>query len=706
MTMQQRRALLRVCAVAVIASVVWGMLVFGFYQIARRPWVSRGHALAAAYERPLRRAAWTFWGLLTTLTWLAVVVFLRAQATQKALRQAEWLYRRLADISADVIVGLSPDGIVQFVSPKVLAYGYKPEEIVGKPATEFIAPEYHAQFAERLAALQRGQAVPASPLAIRTSDGQVAYGESRCFGVYEGQQLQSVWCSFHDLTDLLQLNRALQEQANALAQANEDWAMTYDAINAGIAVLDSDFTIVRANLALATLTGQPREALIGRKCWEILHPDATVAACPFHDMLRDGQNGAQEIALPDGRRWMVRAYPLVKDGALQRIVHTVRDVTVEWQIRQLTEQTHRLVTLGQMAAGIAHEINNPLNAIVGMAELLMESVSDTASRQLIAAIHEQALRIGTITRNLLTFARPRPQELTPVDVNGLVRHVISLSEPRCRIQRISVQAHLQDPLPPVLGDATQLQQVMLNLVTNACDAMSEAGGTLSISTVRDNRFVRIVVQDTGRGIPPEHLPHLFDPFFTTKPVGGGMGLAIVYSIVLGHGGRIWAENRPEGGARFVVELPAFIPETQQDTDPSATAAPSRLRLRILVVDDELPFATTLQALLGRDGHEVTVAGDGDAAIALLSQNDYDLILCDLHMPKVSGDGLHTWVCQHKPHLAARFVLMTGDFLHPAAQQAASEWHVRVLHKPFRIDELRALLHALSPVRRNDRHNDA
>lgn len=690
---------LRTVGIVLIAIGVWALLMFSFYQVARQGLDSHPHrAIAAAHERTLRQTASVLFGVWATLTVLVGVVFYRAQRTQRALQQAERLYHQLAEISADVIIGLDPEGVVRFISPKVRIYGYRPEEVIGKHGTAFLPPEDHEQFQDRLAALKRGESVPAAAFRIKTADGQIAYGECRCFGVYEGNRLQAVWCSFHDLTDLLRLNRELLEKVEALAQANADWQLTYDTIGVGIAVLDETFSIVRANRALGELLGRSPEDLVGQKCWELLHPDAKGAACPFEKALRQGQWVMHEITLPDGRVWLVRAYPSLNDGVLRRVIHTVRDVTRERQAQKLLEQTQRLATLGQMAAGVAHEINNPLNAIVGMAELLLDSLPDEANRSLVQTIREQALRIGRITRSLLTFARPRPQELVPIDLNRLVQEVIALVAYRLRSDNISVQLQLREPLPLIMGDPSQLQQVLLNLINNAYDAMSgQNGGRLTIQTDTDGMAVILIVDDTGPGIPDEHLPHLFDPFFTTKPVGKGtgLGLAIAYGIITGHGGRIRAENRPEG-ARFIVELPiaprdvleTTAPKSPIQSDHKQSAPPS---LHILVVDDELPLATTLQTILTRDGHQVTIASDGEAAINSLARQDYDLILCDLKMPKVNGEQVYKWLQANKPHLRENIVFMTGDFLHPAIQRALGEGNVPILHKPFRVDELRALI---------------
>jgi nitrogen-specific signal transduction histidine kinase len=409
---------------------------------------------------------------------------------------------------------------------------------------------------------------------------------------------------------------------------------------------------------------------------------------------------SQEVQLPDGRVWLVQARSDIVDGKLRRIVHSIQDVTAERRARKLLEQTERLVTIGQMAAGVAHEINNPLNAIVGMAELLCEDLEDEGAKRMAEHIREQALRIGRITKNLLTFARPRPQEFAPVDINDVVREVVEMKSYQLRSNNIAVALNLTEPLPKVLGDKLQLQQVLLNLINNAEDAMSEqGGGTLGITTEQTEGFVRLLVEDTGKGIPPELLPHIFDPFFTTKPVGKGtgLGLAIVYGIVKGHGGKIWAENKPEGGAKFVVELPvALQAEIQSQTliEKRKEQGEPVAKQRILVIDDEPSIVAVLKAMLSRDGHEVEAVNDGAEAKRLLQERDYDVVLCDLKMPKVDGAQLFRWLKETKPSLASRFIVMTGDFLSLTTQKAIQELGVPVLQKPFRMDELKALMERL------------
>lgn len=492
----------------------------------------------------------------------------------------------------------------------------------------------------------------------------------------------------------------LKAKAEALTQAKSDWELTFDLVDTGIAVLDENFTVLRVNKALARLLGKSEGELIGKQCTEVLHPEITQGEiCPYSKALEKGEKISREIQLPDGRIWLVQAYSDFAGDKLRRVIHSVQDITLAKRAQKLIEQTERLVTIGQMAAGVAHEINNPLNAIVGIAELLCENLEDEEAKRMVEDIREQALRIGRITRNLLTFARPRPQEIAPVDVNEVVHEVVEMKAYKLRSNNITVILNLSKSLPFVLGDKLQLQQVLLNLVNNAEDAMSEEGGTLSITTEHSGNLVRLIVEDTGKGIPPEHLPHIFDPFFTTKPVGKGtgLGLAIVYGIVTGHGGKIWAENKSSGGAKFVIELPAAQEVEVQSITPSEQEEQieeTMVKQRILVVDDEASTVAVLKAVLSRDGHTVEVAHDGDEALRLLRERDFDLVLCDWKMPKMDGVQFYKWVQENKPSLASRFVVMTGDYLNIEVQETFRKLGVPILQKPFRMNELKALIRAL------------
>ncbi len=221
-------------------------------------------------------------------------------------------------------------------------------------------------------------------------------------------------------------------------------------------------------------------------------------------------------------------------------------------------QSEKLAALGELVAGVAHELNNPLTSVLGYAQLLEAGeLEGEDARRALGIILQEADRARRIVQNLLTFARQRAHERGPVDVNAAIEQTVALRRYELERAGITFVLDLAADLPAIEGDLFQLQQVFLNLINNAAQAMAGSGGRIEIRTARAGDRVRIEVADTGPGIPPEHLHRIFDPFFTTKEVGQGtgLGLSISYAIIRDHGGEISAENRPEGGARFIIELP-------------------------------------------------------------------------------------------------------------------------------------------------------
>lgn len=372
-------------------------------------------------------------------------------------------------------------------------------------------------------------------------------------------------------------------------------------------------------------------------------------------------------------------------------------------------QSEKLSAIGQLVAGVAHEINNPLTGIIGFSELLSRDRAlhdPELAASYTSKIREQAERVRRIVEDLLSFARQREPRREPASVNGLLRRVLQMRRYALRTSNIAVQTELAAELPITVVDPHQLQQVFLNLVNNAEQALSNtyAGGNLTIRSRQiDEQTIRVEFEDDGPGITEEHLGKVFDPFFTTKEVGQGtgLGLSICYGIVQEHGGHIWAES-PAGeadsgrgpGTRFTVELPlrkstwaAEMMAKEMDRD-----VPKNSPLRILVVDDEEIVASFLSDALGVDGHRIDHADQAEKALALLrDRSDYDLILCDLRMPGIGGRGFYEQVDADNPLLASRVVFITGDTASPLTRQFLANTGQPCLEKPFSVDEVRQLI---------------
>lgn len=369
-------------------------------------------------------------------------------------------------------------------------------------------------------------------------------------------------------------------------------------------------------------------------------------------------------------------------------------------------QSEKLSALGQLISGITHEINNPLAAISGYAQLLrMSDGLDAQTRQDATRIYEQAQRAARIVRNLLTFAREHRSMQRPTDVNRLLQQSIELMAYQLRVDGISVDLKLAPETAGVMGDPYQLQQVFLNLMANSRDAMVQArgGGRLTVQTELDGATVRIRIIDTGPGLTPEAKQHLFEPFFTTKEVGKGtgLGLAICFGIITAHAGRIYLAETDRPGAEFVVELPHMprISEIEQDED--LTEMRGLTNRLVLLVEDEEPVARIVQRVLSRDGHRTVVTHDGQEALSYLrrareGQVPFDLIISDIRMPNMDGVELYDVILSEYPEMKEHVLFMTGDSISTSTRAFLDEQGVPVLIKPFDLEELRqAISDALS-----------
>ena len=396
-----------------------------------------------------------------------------------------------------------------------------------------------------------------------------------------------------------------------------------------------------------------------------------------------------------------RAEPSTSEGAF-RVKALVRDVSerkkIDDQAKDLYHQAlqaEKLSSLGQTISGVAHELNNPLATILSWAERLAERPADAATKRGLDVILHEAERAARIVRNLLTFARRRHTTRTFVDINQVVRETLAMRAYEQRVTNIRVIDALAAGLPPVFADAHQLQQVLINLTLNAEQAMLAAHGrgTIVVRTWHDAERETVVVEvnDDGPGVPEEVRSKIFDPFFTTKEVGKGtgLGLAVSYAIVQEHGGRIWVEPGERGGASFFVELPVSARRDAREQPQAAAAAPvpEASARAVLIVEDEPALAAAVAEGFADAGFVVDRAGDGEEGIARVTRRTYDLVVCDLKMPRVDGVQFYRAIAALNPELTRRVVFVTGDVAGTDAERFLKETGCRWLAKPFRLADL-------------------
>jgi signal transduction histidine kinase/ActR/RegA family two-component response regulator len=462
----------------------------------------------------------------------------------------------------------------------------------------------------------------------------------------------------------------------------------------------------------------------------------------FAERWRERGNRAEEAARDEielarpARKVIERFTRPIRDSRGNRLgwIEVYRDITSQRVNQSKQVQTEKMASLGQLVSGIAHELNNPLTSIQGYAQLLLGRRS--APDQLADAKHicEEAERAGRIVKNLLLFARETKFERRPVDVNEVVERALALRSYELKVENIETALDLDPRLPAILADASQLLQVVLNLVINAEQAIAEARGRSTASPgapepdhiydrahegslaaghirirtrhVSDQRLA-LEVSDDGPGIPLEAIPRIFDPFFTTKVagVGTGLGLSIAYGIVREHGGEISVESERGDGAKFVVELSAAAATSDIARADAAPAMLAPLALvpserghklatraeRILVVEDEPTVAQLIVDVLTEDGYRVDKLLDSRQAIERTQTHNYDLVVCDLKMPHVDGRAFYRALADAESPLRYRFVFVTGDTLSPHTLEFLESSGLPYLAKPFFVEELQQVV---------------
>jgi len=382
---------------------------------------------------------------------------------------------------------------------------------------------------------------------------------------------------------------------------------------------------------------------------------------------------------------------------LQQMVDTLRATQTQ------LIQSEKLSAVGQFVSGVAHELNNPLAAVIGFSELLAMTNEDAALRPHLEMIVKSAQRCHKIVQNLLSFARQHPPERKQVAINSVIDEVLEFMAYEFRTGNITIGKQYADGLPTILADPHQLQQIFVNILGNARQAIQafRPDGIITVRTRREGAMIRIEFIDNGPGIRPENLSRIFDPFFTTKAVGKGtgLGLSLCYGMIREHGGNIRAESVVGHGATFVIDFPAAsgdsaVPQPAAPSLPQLGKGPAAPSGKIvLVVDDEEWLLTLASQLLRQDGHAAVCVRNGEEAIAALGRQRFDLVLSDWKMPGLSGVQFFTHLQAIDPSTANRIMFMSGDVMNDGLREFIAKHNKVCLAKPFPIAEFSAAVAA-------------
>jgi PAS domain S-box-containing protein len=578
--------------------------------------------------------------------------------------------------------------------------GYKREELIGKSFLHLkILPGKHLAKAGKLLVLNvMGKPTGPDEFEMIRKNGSHVWVEINTTPVK--QQEGTVVIGFvRDITKRKQAEEALRESeeryrsiVNLSGEVGEAVIMLQD-------TEQGEATHIFVSDQWPRITGYSRKELLGMSFFDLVLPQNRQASLERHRRKMSGESIPElfemSIIRKDGTEVPIEvtsAYTTYQ-GERANVVF-VRDITKrkgaeerEKKLQQELDLASRLATVGEMSSGIAHEINNPLTGVIGFSDLLLKKDLPEDIREYVNIIYEGSQRVASITNRMLTFARQRKPERTSVEINEIIETTLAMRTYEMESSNIKITTQLASDIPLTFADASQLQQVFLNIILNAEMEMKLAhgGGNLTVKTKRIDNTIQVSFGDDGPGILKKNLERLFNPFFTTREPGKGtgLGLSICYSIVTQHGGKIYARSRLGKGATFFVELPIVTKEEQLEmAEPAAEVSKTLSRARILVVDDDTIVQEFLTKVLGEEGHEVAIVANGEDALERLGSEDYDVILLDIKLPGMSGIELYKYMQKAVKSLARRVVFITGDVMNKDTMDFLSRTRAPYITKPF------------------------
>jgi PAS domain S-box-containing protein len=473
----------------------------------------------------------------------------------EAINLQKAYFQQLFDKSPDAILITDINGkIIQGNKGFEVLFGYSNKEIKGQSLIELIVPEADAQEAsDSYQRIADGEVIRKESVR-RRKDGSLVDVSILAYPIHSNGKLIGLYGIYSDITERKRAEEALRIAA-------EEWRETFDSITDAISIHDKDYKILRANKAFAEIFNMSPRQLLNKHCYELHKGEKPISGCPHQQTLATGKPAAAEFYEPHIKKYLLESTSPIfdKEGEVIGTVHITRDITERKQQNERLMMADRLASVGELAAGTAHELNNPLTSVIGFSQLLLEKDVPDDIREDLQLIHSEAKRAAKVTNNLLTFARKQAPVKQLNQINSIIEDVLKLRAYEHKANGIEVKKQLAPNLPEIMVDYFQMQQVFLNIIINAEYFMTEAHkrGTLTITTKKQNDNVRISFADDGPGIPPENLSRLYDPFFTTKEAGKGtgLGLSICHGIVSEHGGQIYAKSQSGKGATISVELP-------------------------------------------------------------------------------------------------------------------------------------------------------
>jgi PAS domain S-box-containing protein len=441
-------------------------------------------------------------------------------------------------------------------------------------------------------------------------------------------------------------------------------------------IVDHKYRLMNMNDSAVKLLGKMRREILGKYIDRVVH---TGTLSPNGAIFRQVLDTRTPVSIEEykerlGRHFCIKCSPVTdQKQRIVRFVILLHDVTQrveaetnERKLQQELNHASRLAAIGELAATVAHEMNNPLTSVIGFSELLKSADVPETVKENLDIINHSAQRAAGVVQKLLSFARQRKDDRNPTDINAVVSLAVKMRSNELQMNNIEVQTRLEEELPMVVVDSAQMEQVLLNMMINAEQAMIKKmkHGRLFVRTSRKGDLVRIQIADNGVGISEDNLENIFKTFFTTRvgEGGTGLGLGVCRSIVNDHKGRIFVSSRYGKGTCFTIELPAGAPNAlEMEAAPPPKCLP-QLGARVLVVDDELSVRLMINRVLSREGYSVDTAENGKAALEEYGKNKYDLLLVDIRMPDMDGMDLYYHLRETSPDITNKIIFITGDLM--------------------------------------------